>query len=236
MKEHRKKSHIPILAAGGIVVRTGHRPSFAVVQMRKFDVWVLPKGKLDDGETAREAAQREATEETGFDVAVHEFIGTIAYDVGARPKIVHFWRMTAIGEGPVSELMDDVQAMQWLPLDEAIDQLSHLREREFLRQVGPIVLAALSGSQPGAISDRSVAPVAALDGSSIHQDDRRVPAPVNDGAGVHDGSEDAVAIALAAHNGSTPIRDPAPSRGLLVQAVRHWMTRIAALRSGNRRP
>ena len=34
------------MAAGGIVVRGTHTPLIAVVQRRKDDGWVLPKGKL----------------------------------------------------------------------------------------------------------------------------------------------------------------------------------------------
>ena len=43
----------PVLAAGGIVLRSGETPLIAVVRLRKRNEWVLPKGKLDDGETAR---------------------------------------------------------------------------------------------------------------------------------------------------------------------------------------
>eukprot|EP01035_Chromulina_nebulosa_P004974 gene4974-6750_t len=60
-----------VIAAGGIVVRRGASPLIAVVQMRKREDWVLPKGKLDDGETPRDAAEREVLEETGHAVSVH---------------------------------------------------------------------------------------------------------------------------------------------------------------------
>ena len=52
----------PVLAAGGIVLRRETPPRFAVVRLRKRNEWVLPKGKLDDGETARAAAEREVLE------------------------------------------------------------------------------------------------------------------------------------------------------------------------------
>jgi 8-oxo-dGTP diphosphatase len=44
---------VPVLAAGGIVLRRQQTPLIAVVRLRKRDEWVLPKGKLDQGETAR---------------------------------------------------------------------------------------------------------------------------------------------------------------------------------------
>lgn len=131
----------PVMAAGGIVLRRGSTPLIAVVRQRKRNEWVLPKGKLDDGETPKEAAHREVLEETGHDVAVHEFLGTLAYQSGGRSKVVHFWRMEAEG-GPVRKLMNDVKAVDWLSLDDAIARLSREYERAFLTQTGPIALAA----------------------------------------------------------------------------------------------
>ena len=130
----------PILAAGGIVMRSD-APLVALVRMRKRDHWVLPKGKLDDGETARVAAEREVIEETGHDVTVHEFIGTMSYQASGRPKIVHFWRMEA--DGPQCHpLMRDIKAVAWLPLESAIARLSRDHERSFLAEVGPPLMAA----------------------------------------------------------------------------------------------
>jgi 8-oxo-dGTP diphosphatase len=131
----------PVMAAGGIVLRRGLVPLVAVVRQRKRNEWVLPKGKLDDGETPKEAAHREVLEETGHDVAVHEFLGTLVYQSGGRSKVVHFWRMEADG-GPVRKLMNDIKAVDWLTLDDAIGRLSREYERAFLNQVGPIALAA----------------------------------------------------------------------------------------------
>jgi 8-oxo-dGTP diphosphatase len=134
-------ARVPVLAAGGIVLRQEQPPLFAVVRLRKRNEWVLPKGKLDDGETPRAAAEREVNEETGHDVAVHEFLGTLVYDSGGRSKVVHYWRMEAVG-GPVYKLMRDVRAVDWLPLADAVERLSHGHERAFLENVGPIALAA----------------------------------------------------------------------------------------------
>ncbi len=128
----------PVLAAGGIVLRQARPPLIAVVRLRKGE-WVLPKGKLDDGETPRDAAMREVLEETGHDVSVHEFLGTLAYDLNGRSKIVHYWRME-IGAKPTRDLMPDVTAVDWLPLDAAVERLSRDHERAFLANVGPLAL------------------------------------------------------------------------------------------------
>src|SRR5258707_14115191 len=139
MKDRKNKSRVPILAAGGIVLRGDRRPQFAIVQLRKLGAWGLPKGKLAAGDDAIAAARREVLEETGHRVTVHEFLGTLAYETSGRPKVVQFWRMHAIG-GPAGDLTRDVTAVHWLALEEAIDRLTHLRERMFLEQVGPIAI------------------------------------------------------------------------------------------------
>jgi 8-oxo-dGTP diphosphatase len=130
-----------VLAAGGIVLRRQATPLIAVVRLRKRNEWVLPKGKLDDGETPRAAAEREVLEETGHEVSVHEFLGTLVYDSGGRYKVVHYWRMEA-GDEQAYELMYDIKAVDWLPLEDALERLSRDHERAFLENVGPIALQA----------------------------------------------------------------------------------------------
>src|SRR5262249_35017898 len=139
MKQRKYKSRVPILAAGGIVLRNDRKPQFAIVQLRKLGAWGLPKGKLAAGEDAMAAARREVLEETGHHVTIHEFLGTLAYEASGRPKVVQFWRMPATG-APIGDLSQEVKAVHWLSLEEAIERLTHVRERVFLEQVGPIAL------------------------------------------------------------------------------------------------
>jgi 8-oxo-dGTP diphosphatase len=131
----------PILAAGGIVTQRGGVAVIAVVRLRKRNEWVLPKGKLEDGETPRAAAQREVLEETGHLVSVHEFLGTLAYEAGGRCKVVHYWRMEADRQ-QTHALMNDIRAVAWLPLDQAVERLTRIHERAFLAEVGPLALEA----------------------------------------------------------------------------------------------
>jgi 8-oxo-dGTP diphosphatase len=139
------KRRAPILAAGGIVLRGNVKPRFAVVRLRREKAWVLPKGKLYPREHPRDAAKREVLEETGHDVSVHEFLGSVSYVVEGKLKIVQFWLMRAIG-APVHELNDDVKAVKWLALRQAIDTLTRPHEKVFLTHVGPIALRAVKKS------------------------------------------------------------------------------------------
>jgi 8-oxo-dGTP diphosphatase len=117
--------------------------------LRREKSWVLPKGKLYPGQHALAAAEREVMEETGYDVSVHGFLGTMLYSEAAgRTKIVQFWQMRAIGR-PKRELMPDVKTVKWLSLKQAIEMLTRAHEKVFLANVGPIALQAAEQSARG---------------------------------------------------------------------------------------
>jgi 8-oxo-dGTP diphosphatase len=169
------KGHAPILGAGGIVLRGKSRPRIAIVRLRREKSWVLPKGKLLSREHPRDGAKREVLEETGYNVSVHEFLGSMSYAAEGKIKIVQFWLMRVSGS-PVRELMHDVKAVKWLPLRQAIAMLNRPHEKVFLSHVGPIALdyakkagrsksrrLAEGGSRAGKIPPASVEHVIALD-------------------------------------------------------------------------
>src|SRR5215831_3542389 len=139
------KASSPILAAGGIVLGEGSKPRIAIVRLRRDKSWVLPKGKLYPGEPALAAARREVLEETGHEVSVHGFLGSMLYSVDGRIKIVQFWHMRAIG-GRRREPMDDIKSVKWVSLKQAVEILTRAHEKVFLANVGPVALKAAKQS------------------------------------------------------------------------------------------
>ena len=231
------------------MLRRDAPPRFAVVRLRKRNEWVLPKGKLDDGETPRDAAEREVLEETGHDVDVHEFIGTLVYESGGRSKVVHYWRMDA-GDKPVRELMNDIRAVDWLPLEDALDRLSRGYERAFLENVGPIALQAAARDDsvrrararaaaaekrrsrgpvvpPAAGETPVVAPTLAKEAPMVPQDD------VVEADEVVEAEQALDAVAPAEPPSFAPDVEPvaiAPASAMrrnLIQRVRDWLGRAA---------
>ena len=137
------KIRMTVLAAGGVVVR--ETSLIAVVRLRKDKSWVLPKGKLKPGEDALAGARREVMEETGHNVSVEGFLGTMSHAEAGKLKVVQFWRMRATGD-PARKLMDDVTAVKWLPLQQAVNTLTRQQEKIFLGSVGQTVLQAAEPS------------------------------------------------------------------------------------------
>jgi 8-oxo-dGTP diphosphatase len=80
-----------IRAAGGVLLRQGNRgPEVLVIHRSRYNDWTLPKGKLQGGESAEQAAIREVREETGYAVQLGGKIGDVHYVVDGVPKTVHF--------------------------------------------------------------------------------------------------------------------------------------------------
>jgi 8-oxo-dGTP diphosphatase len=100
---------------------------------------VLPRGKLKRDENPVVGARREALEETGHRVKVHEFLGALTYRARGRSKVVQFWRMQAY-EQPSRDVMKDIVAVEWLPLQAAVRRLTYPLEKLFLQFAGRRVL------------------------------------------------------------------------------------------------
>jgi 8-oxo-dGTP pyrophosphatase MutT (NUDIX family) len=64
-------------SAGGVVL---HGCRLLLIETRRSGRWQLPKGHLEPGETAQQAAVREVREETGAAVTVLEPVGRVEYD------------------------------------------------------------------------------------------------------------------------------------------------------------
>ena len=119
-----------------------------LVHGAKYGDWTLPKGKLDAGETAGEAAVREVEEETGVRVRLGPPLPSQVYgfvDRGGDPrsKVVHYWVGRAVGSDDVSTYAANAEIAQvrWVPVDRAPGRLTHARDAAVLQ-------AALAHERP----------------------------------------------------------------------------------------
>lgn len=118
-------------AAGGLVVDAdGH---LAVVHRPHRSDWSLPKGKLEAGESHRDAARREVAEETGLQVEVLGETATARYvDHRGRPKRVRYFVMTPVG-GEFAP-GEEVDRLEWLTPEQAIARLTYATDRSVVRR------------------------------------------------------------------------------------------------------
>jgi 8-oxo-dGTP pyrophosphatase MutT (NUDIX family) len=100
-------------------------------------VLALPKGHVDAGESAREAALREVREETGMTGEVVEQLGEVRYwyQRGGRkiPKLVTFF-LLEYRSGSDADHDGEVEEVRWLALEEAARELSYKGEREMVQR------------------------------------------------------------------------------------------------------
>lgn len=130
------------VSAGGVVLRDGQ--VVVIVPTRRAasgqKVLALPKGHVDPGETPEQAAEREVREEAGVVAALVAQLGEVRYwyqRSGRRiPKLVTFFLFDYV-EGSVDDHDHEVEVARWMPLEQAVRELTYKGEREMVeRAVG----------------------------------------------------------------------------------------------------
>lgn len=123
-----------IKAAGVVLWRPGRggpdEPELALVHRPKWLDWSFPKGKLEPGERHRDAARREAFEETGMLVRLCFRLPTQHYTVKGRPKRVRYWAaVRTAGEFTANR---EVDRLLWLPAGKARQRLSYGHDQDLV--------------------------------------------------------------------------------------------------------
>jgi 8-oxo-dGTP pyrophosphatase MutT (NUDIX family) len=127
------------VSAGGVVLRGGEVvvivPTRRAADGRK--VLALPKGHVDPGESAEQAAEREVREEAGVVASLVTQLGEVRYwyqrDGRRIPKLVTFFLFDYVS-GDVADHDHEVEEARWVSLAEAERTLSYKGEREMIRR------------------------------------------------------------------------------------------------------
>ena len=118
-------------SAGGVVVREGDLLLISTAGGRR---WQLPKGRIEAGESAEEAAVREVREETGVTGRVVAPLAGVDYwfaDGNARriKKHVDFFLLTYVEGSEANFDPREVAEAQWFHGVEGVARLTHASER-----------------------------------------------------------------------------------------------------------
>jgi ADP-ribose pyrophosphatase YjhB (NUDIX family) len=133
-------------SAGGLIVDlAGSVPRGALIGRTDRQgrlLWSLPKGHIEDGETAEQAAVREVAEETGISGVILAQLGTIDFWFVADGRRVHktvqHYLLRAVG-GELSDADIEVTAVAWVPLPEIGSRLAYPDERGLVDAAGRLL-------------------------------------------------------------------------------------------------
>lgn len=123
-----------VRSAGGVVLRPQDVLLIRVSDMKGRPVWSFPKGRLDAGETAAQAAVREVREETGWSCRIDADLSMTEYwfqREGRRFRKTVVWfkmaplELTGTPDGEVEEV-------QWVEHTEALRRLTYASDAALL--------------------------------------------------------------------------------------------------------
>ena len=132
MEEIREIGYL--VSSGGVVHRgESNETQIVLCHRNNPNIWCLPKGTPDFGETLEETAMREVLEETGLSVLIDSSLGTIEYSFSNRhdktffKKTVHFFLMHSIG-GNLANHDFEFDDVFWLPAKGAMETMTYPNE------------------------------------------------------------------------------------------------------------
>lgn len=113
-------------------------------------MWEYPGGKVEDGETPREALAREMREEFGVEIASGQLLDTIVVqEADGRRFAVHFYETTFLGE-PTLRVHDEAA---WLAPRELVAQSHLLAGAAFNRRLAGLPAETPASPSVGAQGD-----------------------------------------------------------------------------------
>src|SRR5438045_8647412 len=146
-RAHRETS------AGGVVYRVFDGGALFLLIRDSYQNWGFPKGHLETGERAEDAALREVREETGLgDLALRGQIETIDWYFRFRGqlihKVCHFYLMETTQAETAPQSAEGITACRWVRYGEATESISYGNARQVLRRAFEIVSGTAEPAPP----------------------------------------------------------------------------------------
>jgi ADP-ribose pyrophosphatase YjhB (NUDIX family) len=130
--------------AGGIIFRRNPKNKDVVEILLIQDAknrWTIPKGHIEEGESAKQTAEREIQEETGLQqMKVMNWLGKINFRYRRGSSLVlmttEIFLVHALGKTDSLKPEDWMNGIKWFPATEALDKIEY-------EDIGKIILLGL---------------------------------------------------------------------------------------------
>lgn len=138
-------SKIPIEhSAGGAVYKRENGQVLWLVQVRAgYGYWQIPKGHLEKGESAAEAAVREVTEESGITARFIAALSPMEYSYMVegtrRHKKVEWFLMEYVSGSTDNFDPKEVSAAAFVPFADALQRIEFLSEKDILIEANQFI-------------------------------------------------------------------------------------------------
>lgn len=143
---NRKKPSIQEIVreptSGGIVFRRNKKGEIEILLIQDAkDRWTIPKGHIEEGETAQDTAKREIGEEAGLtDVDVLGWLGKIHFRYRRIDKLVlmttQIYLVKALGDTDVIQKEEWMNGIKWFSFHDALDAIEY-------EDIGKLMLLAM---------------------------------------------------------------------------------------------
>lgn len=135
----KKQKIKPIIAAGGVVYRYSDATSEPeVLLILRNELWDLPKGKLEKGESIQMCAVREVAEEAGTELPILISVLGETYHVYKEKKTTWgkttYWYSMIFGKEQsfIPQAKEGIEQVSWVSLSKAKEQVGFDNLRQVL--------------------------------------------------------------------------------------------------------
>lgn len=117
--------------AGGVVYRKNKAGEVEILLIQDAkDRWTIPKGHIEEGETAKQTAEREVGEETGLqEMEILNWLGKIHFRYRRTNSLVlmttEIFLVKALGNSDDLKPEDWMNGIKWMPAAEALDKIEY---------------------------------------------------------------------------------------------------------------
>jgi ADP-ribose pyrophosphatase YjhB (NUDIX family) len=128
--------------SGGIIFRHGEDGGIEILLIQDGkDRWTIPKGHIEEGETAQETTKREIGEEAGLhDVEVLGWLGKINFRYRRLDRLVlmttQIYLVRALGDTNDITKEEWMHGIQWFKFQDALDAIEY-------EDIGKLMLLAM---------------------------------------------------------------------------------------------